>query len=155
MLSKRQLIQAAKQDYMSRDQLDYFKSLLEQQKNSVKASIRSCRDTLLDNDIESDPLDTASQEEIKQITLLRVQRDTYLLHQIELALERIYTGDYGYCEETGDQIGVRRLLANPLTTLCIEACQNEEFRIRVDGVSKDELDHDSTEQDLGDDSAAA
>ena len=133
MLTKRQLIKAAKHDYMSKEQLQYFKNLLEEQRSMVNDSIRSCRSTLLDNDIESDPLDIASKEEVKQITLLRVQRDTHILHEIELALERIYTGDYGFWEETGDPIGVKRLLANPLATLSLEACQEQEFQKRING----------------------
>ena len=149
MLTKRQLIQAAKIDYMTHDQLNFFKNLLQEQKQSVTSSIRSCRSTLIDNELESDPLDSASQEEIKHITLLRVQRDTYLLHQIEQALDRIYHGEYGYCEETGDPIGVKRLLANPLTTMSIEACRDAEFRQRIDGITSD--DHDETDnRDIAD-----
>ena len=135
MLTKRQLLKSAKLDYMSTDQLQYFKNILEDQRHAVNASIRSCRSTLLDNDVESDPLDIASKEEIKQITLLRVQRDTHILHEIELALERIYNGDYGFCEETGDPIGIKRLLANPLATLSIEACQEQEFQKKINGFS--------------------
>ena len=143
MLTKRQLIKDAKLDYMSKEQLQYFKNLLEEQRNTVNESIRSCRSTLLDNDLESDPLDIASNEEIKQITLLRVQRDTHILHEIEMALERIYTGDYGFCEETGDPIGVKRLLANPLATLSLEACQEQEFQKRINGTFNAHSDSDS------------
>ena len=148
MLTKRQLIKSPKDEYMSSDQLTFFKNLLQEQREVVTASIRSCRGTLVDNELESDPLDSASQEEIKHITLLRVQRDTHILHEIEQALDRIYHGEYGYCEETGDPIGIKRLLANPLTTLSIDACQNAEFRQRIEGNIEDEhQDPDDSDMD--------
>lgn len=139
MLTREQLLNANFSEYMCNTQLGFFKNLLNEMRAEICEDIRQCRSVLADNDLEPDPIDSATQEEIKQITMLRVQRNTHMLHSIEKALERIFTKEYGYCEETGDPIGIRRLLANPTATLCIDSSQNAEFHQRVEG-SNDDLD---------------
>lgn len=133
MLTEKNLLAAAADDYMSNDQLDFFKSKLEILRQQTIENLASFRDTISVNEIEADPLDTACDEEIKQIVFLGVKRDTELLHQIENSLDRIHNKEYGYCEETGDPIGLRRLLANPNATLSIEAMQTKESIERLEG----------------------
>lgn len=137
MLTRSTILKSKSSEYMSEEQLSFFKDILTEMRQQISEDIQQCRSVLLDNDLEADPIDTATQEEIKQITLLRVQRDTHTLHEIEQALERIHSKDYGYCIETGDPIGLPRLLANPVATLCIDAGQNAEFIHRTSGGDSD------------------
>lgn len=74
-----------------------------------------------DNAIISDPADRATLEEEHAIELQTRERERKLLKKINYALELIKTGKYGYCEETGEKIGLPRLLARPTATLCLEA----------------------------------
>ncbi|MEC8977831.1 MAG: TraR/DksA C4-type zinc finger protein [Pseudomonadota bacterium] len=133
MLTKEQLLKSSPSDYMSGEQLSFFKNILIEQRNTINRDINECREILNDNELEADPLDSACSEEIKQITLLRVQRNTFSLHEIEESLNRITTKEYGYCQETGDPIGLARLLANPTATLCIDSLENEERRQKIEG----------------------
>ena len=133
MLTKEQLLKSSPNDYMNEEQLAFFKNILIEQRNTINRDINECREILNDNELEADPLDSACSEEIKQITLLRVQRNTFSLHEIEESLNRITTKEYGYCQETGDPIGLARLLANPTATLCIDSLENEERRQKIEG----------------------
>ena len=133
MLTKEQLLKSSPSDYMSGEQLSFFKNILIEQRNTINRDINECREILNDNELEADPIDSACSEEIKQITLLRVQRNTFSLHEIEESLNRITTKEYGYCQETGDPIGLARLLANPTATLCIDSLENEERRQKIEG----------------------
>lgn len=144
MLTREKILNAPASEYMSDAQLKFFEQLLLEQKKQIRADLEQCKEVLSDNELEADPLDSAYQEEIKQITLLRVQRDTYNLHKIEGALERIFTKEYGFCEETGDPIGLSRLIANPIATLSIDSSITAELRERIDG-SSDEHDNSSEE----------
>lgn len=142
MLTRKQLLKAPATEYMSDAQLSFFEKLLQELKVQVTDELEECRESLLDNDIEADPLDTAYQEEVKQITLLRVQRNTFTLHKIEQALEKIFTKEYGYCEETGDPIGLSRLLANPTASLSIDSSVTAEYRERIEGKQDDHSSDD-------------
>lgn len=142
MLTRKQLLKAPATEYMSDAQLNFFEKLLQELKVQVTDELEECRESLLDNDIEADPLDTAYQEEVKQITLLRVQRNTFTLHKIEQALEKIFTKEYGYCEETGDPIGLSRLLANPTASLSIDSSVTAEYRERIEGKQDDHSSDD-------------
>jgi len=73
-----------------------------------------------------DPLDTASRTEMQQLELRKMERLTKLLRKIESSLRDIKKGDYGYCRESGEPIGIPRLLARPTATLSIEAKQRQE-----------------------------
>lgn len=142
MLTKKSILRQPKKNYMDSNQLSFFKQNLLQLKKEVSENINEYKKTLLHNELEPDPLDAAYQEEVKQITLLRVSRDTQLIHQIEDALIRIYNHDYGYCSETGDPIGIERLLANPTATLSIEASRSEEFKHRIEGSPDTNIDNE-------------
>ena len=142
MLTREQILNAPASEYMSDEQLKFFQQLLHEQKHQIRTDLEQCKEVLSDNELEADPLDSAYQEEIKQITLLRVQRDTFNLHKIESALERIFTKEYGYCEETGDPIGLSRLLANPIATLSIDSSITAEIRERIDGTNDDQNSQD-------------
>ncbi len=133
MLTERKLLASSKKDYMSDEQLEFFTKKLNDLREQVIENLASFRKTIAENEIEPDPLDTACIEEIKQITYLGVKRDTRLLHQIEESLDRIHNHEYGYCEETGEPIGIARLLANPVATLSTEALISIEEQQKIEG----------------------
>jgi DnaK suppressor protein len=133
MLTEKKLLASRSSDYMSEKQLAFFKNRLETLRQQVMENLASFRDVIAVNEIEPDPLDTACQEEIKQITYMGVKRDTELLHQIEASLDRIHNHEYGFCEETGEPIGLARLLANPNATLSTEALDSIENKQRIEG----------------------
>jgi DnaK suppressor protein len=102
------------------------------------------RQTLIDNvsetsahlqqvEVATDPMDRATQEEEQAIELRTRDRERKLMRKIAQALERIEDGSYGCCEETGEAIGLQRLLARPTATLCLEAQERREKRERVYG----------------------
>lgn len=116
-----------REKYMNSKQLDYFRdklldwrtSLLEESQETIDHMREAARDV-------SDEAERASRE--TEITFELRTRDRYrkLLRKIDQALERIDEGTYGYCEETGDPIGIERLEARPIATLSIEAQERRE-----------------------------
>lgn len=122
-----------KTDYMNSDQQDFFKSKLEFDKSQLIKRIQTVRTEITElQSNQSDVNDNATADELLNRNLSMVQRQTKLLHKIEQALDRIATGDYGYCEQTGEQIGIPRLLARPTSSLSIEAKENQEILERRD-----------------------
>lgn len=133
MLTEKKILAASSKDYMSDQQLEFFKHKLLTLKEQVLENLSAFRKTIAENEIKPDPLDTACIEEIKQITYLGVKRDTELLHEIEAALTKIHNHEYGFCEDTGDPIGIARLLANPTASLSIETLNSIETKQRIEG----------------------
>lgn len=132
MLTKEQLLASPPEDYMNEAQLAYFRNLLEQERQEILEGLESTTDHLRnDNTRESDEHDRASLEEEYQLELRIRERETRLLRKIDEALHRIDTGEYGYCEETGEPIGIPRLLARPTATLSIEAKERAEVAERT------------------------
>lgn len=80
-----------------------------------------------------DPLDRATIEEEHALELRTRDRERKLLKKVQAAIKRIDEGDYGYCEETGEPIGVRRLLARPTATLSLEAQERREIKQKMFG----------------------
>ncbi len=118
---------SVKEEYMSPFQLEYFKGKLISWKseliNDSKETIRHLQE---ENWKESDVNDRASVEVDAAIELKTRTRYRKLIDKIDAALKRIETNDYGYCEETGEEIGLERLEARPIATLCIEAQKKHE-----------------------------
>jgi DnaK suppressor protein len=88
---------------------------------------------LREGEVMTDPLDRATQEEERILELRTRDRERKLLRKVDQALDRIDDGTYGYCEETGEPIGVERLMARPTATLCVDAQERREKRERVYG----------------------
>ncbi len=130
MLTEEQLLAAPEEEYMNDEQLEFFRDLLKQQADEVRASLKEARETLTTFENEPDELDKASIEEERRMNLRFLDRQTKLLPKIEDALKRIDSGDFGYCEVTGEPIGVRRLLLRPTATLCAEEKQRQERQER-------------------------
>jgi DnaK suppressor protein len=118
--------------FMNERQLEYFKQKLHNWKEDI---LRESRETLshLQTDTENHPdiADRASSETDRALELRTRDRQRKLISKIDEALRRIEDGSYGYCEETGEPIGVARLEARPIATLSLEAQERHERRERV------------------------
>ena len=120
------------EDYMSDRQLAYFRQLLSDWKQSILAASEGTLQSLQDGPIrEADLNDRASSETDWGIELRTRDRQRKLISKIDAALRRIDNGDYGYCNVTGEPIGLRRLIARPIATMTVEAQEMHERRERV------------------------
>jgi DnaK suppressor protein len=116
-----------KEEYMNLKQLAYFRDLLLVWRQELEAGNLSTMHDLKENSmIESDLTDQATIEYEQTLELRNRDRARKLIAKIDEALERIRTGDFGFCQETGDPIGIGRLLARPIATLSIEAKRRQE-----------------------------
>src|SRR3990172_3627536 len=132
-MTESELLRAPASQYMNSAQLASFRErLLAMQRDLLeKADLTS--EHLREHDIEPDPTDQATIEEEYALELRARDRERKLLKKIEQSLRRIEDGSYGYCEETGDAIGVPRLLARPTATLTIEAQARRELKQKLYG----------------------
>ncbi|MBN2645113.1 MAG: TraR/DksA C4-type zinc finger protein [Desulfuromonadaceae bacterium] len=120
------------EDYMNSRQRRYFHELLLKWKNDIQFHQRSAHSRLRQApDRYSDLIDQYNAETGRLLSLVSANRSHMLLEQINAALGRLHAGDYGYCRETGEEIGIRRLLAFPMATLTVEAQEENERRQRV------------------------
>lgn len=121
-----------KEPFMNEKQRDYFRAKLRTWKDDI---LKEARDTLQhlqdENQNHPDLADRASSETDRAIELRARDRQRKLIAKIDAALARIDEGTYGYCEETGEPISLRRLEARPIATLSIEAQERHERRERV------------------------
>jgi DnaK suppressor protein len=120
------------EEFMNPRQLDYFKKKLLSWKEDI---LRESRETVshLQKETENHPdlADRASSETDRALELRTRDRQRKLISKIDDALRRIEDGSYGYCEETGEPIGLARLDARPIATLSLEAQERHERRERV------------------------
>jgi DnaK suppressor protein len=118
--------------FMNPRQREYFRGKLERWREEI---LRESRETLENLQEESqnhpDMADRASSESDRALELRTRDRQRKLISKIDAALKRIEDGSYGYCEETGDPIGIARLDARPIATLSLEAQETHERRERV------------------------
>lgn len=118
--------------YMSDKQLDYFRMLLLEWKKSIHSASSVTLQSLQDGPIrEADLNDRASSETDWSIELRTRDRQRKLISKIDAALRRIDEGEYGYCEVTGDPIGLKRLIARPVATMTVEAQEAHERREKI------------------------
>ena len=121
-----------KEPFMNERQRDYFRLKLLNWREDI---LREAKDTLLhlqeENQNHPDIADRASSETDRAIELRARDRQRKLIAKIDEALGRIDDGTYGYCEETGEPISLRRLEARPIATLSVEAQEHHERRERV------------------------
>lgn len=121
-------------DYMNETQMAYFRAKLVVLKNDILNSAGETTEHLReDTAVVPDPADRATIEEEHALELRTRDRERKLLKKIEQSINRIDAGDYGYCDETGEPIGVGRLLARPTATLSLEAQQRRELKQRMFG----------------------
>ena len=113
LLTEEQLRAAPDSDYMNSDQLAFFRQYLVDLHESTRERIQEVKKEMLNPPEFSDHSDRASWEEQCALSMRIVDREQKLLPKIQQAMERIRLGSYGYCEETGEPIGIPRLLARP------------------------------------------
>jgi len=123
---------AEDEEYMANRQLNYFRVLLLEWKKSILAASVGTLQSLQDGPIrEPDLNDRASSETDWGIELRTRDRQRKLIAKIDSALRRIDEGEYGYCEVSGDPIGINRLIARPIATMTVEAQEAHERREKV------------------------
>jgi len=120
---------AAKEEYMNSKQLEYFRNKLITWRDEL---IEESRETIsnLQGEVRDvgDEAERATRETENSLELRTRDRYRKLINKINKTLDRLDDGDYGYCEETGEEIGLKRLEARPIATLCLDAQERWELR---------------------------
>jgi DnaK suppressor protein len=116
-------------DFMNEGQVAYFKERLETEYNEVQDRIKtqSTNVVISDSNEMADEVDRAAMEEAHRLELNRIDHDKLHIKKIVNALRRIESGDYGYCDNCGDEISIKRLQARPESRLCLECQSTKEF----------------------------
>lgn len=118
--------------YLSYQQVEEFRQRLLTMRAELVEREKTIRDSLsMDPDFLGDEADHARRSLDRSFNIVMSDRNRSLLKRIEAALQRIERGEYGYCEDTGEEIGLQRLLADPLVTLCVEAQKRKEHYMKL------------------------
>jgi DnaK suppressor protein len=122
-----------KEKYMCEKQKNFFKKkLMEWKQELIKANNKSLYMNDFNNDISSpDIIDQASSQTDKSVEMRTLSRQRKLLSKIDKALKKIKDNTFGFCEETGEPIGIKRLIARPIATLSIEAQEKHERNEKI------------------------
>ena len=128
LLTKEQILASNEQDYMNEEQLAFFRQLLLDLHESTLAHVRVAKEQMTRPYESSDVSDLASWEEQTAIALRSVDREQKLLPKILQALERIRSKEFGYCLESGEPIGIPRLLARPTAEYCADVKTLKEIK---------------------------
>lgn len=126
-LTEADLLKMPAAAYMNADQLAFFRSRLEALRDEMLSNAANTGAALKENENFADPNDRASMEEEHMLEQRVRDRERKQLKKINSALKRIESGEYGWCEETGDPIGLPRLLARPTAEYSIEAQERHEM----------------------------
>ena len=132
-LTEADLRSMSEDQYMNPAQLEFFRLTLRRMEDELVANAGETTEHLRETVIVPDPADRATIEEEHALELRTRDRERKLLKKIEQSITRIDAGDYGYCDETGEAIGVGRLLARPTATLSLEAQQRRELKQKMFG----------------------
>jgi DnaK suppressor protein len=133
-LTEPELLAMPEAEYMNEKQLEFFRVRLTALKDDLLSNAGETTEHLReDTSIVPDPADRATIEEEHALELRTRDRERKLLKKISQSLGRIEAGDYGYCDETGEPIGLARLLARPTATLSLEAQQRREMKQKMFG----------------------
>lgn len=133
-LTEPELLAMPEGEYMNEKQLEFFRVRLTALKDDLLSNAGETTEHLReDTSIVPDPADRATIEEEHALELRTRDRERKLLKKISQSLARIEAGDYGYCDETGEPIGLARLLARPTATLSLEAQQRREMKQKMFG----------------------
>ena len=118
---------------MNAAQLAFFKERLRQLETEILSNAGETTEHLRETQFVPDPADRATIEEEHALELRTRDRERKLLKKVQQSLARIESGEYGWCEETGEPIGIARLLARPTATLSLEAQERREMRQKMFG----------------------
>jgi DnaK suppressor protein len=133
-LTVEELLAMPDAEYMNEKQIDFFRAQLQKQKDDLLSNAGETTEHLReDTSIVPDPADRATIEEEHALELRTRDRERKLLKKIAQSLGRLDSGDYGFCDETGEPIGLARLLARPTATLSLEAQQRREMKQKMFG----------------------
>ncbi len=133
LLTEEELLAMPESDYMNDAQLAFFRYRLQQMEKELLANAGETTEHLRETVIVPDPADRATIEEEHALELRTRDRERKLLKKVQASLAQIDAGEYGYCEETGEPIGIPRLLARPTATLSLEAQQRRELKQKLFG----------------------
>lgn len=133
VLTAEEILKMPDDDYMNAQQLEFFRRRLTDLEKELRANADQTTVNLRETTVVPDPADRATIEEEHALELRTRDRERKLLKKVQAAIKRIDDGDYGYCEETGDPIGVARLMARPTATLSLEAKQRRELKQKMYG----------------------
>jgi len=132
-LTEAELLKMPKSDYMNAAQFRFFKERLLELQREMRDNAGATTEHLRELSFAPDPADRATLEEEHALELRTRDRERKLLKKIDQSLARIEDGSYGFCEETGEPIGLQRLLARPTATLSIEAQERREMKQKLYG----------------------
>jgi RNA polymerase-binding transcription factor len=133
-LSDDELLAMPESEYMNEKQLEFFRMKLQALKDDLLSNAGETTEHLReDTSIVPDPADRATIEEEHALELRTRDRERKLLKKISQSLGRIESGEYGFCDETGEPIGLGRLIARPTATLSLEAQQRRELKQKMFG----------------------
>ncbi len=133
LMTEEQVLNAPSDEYMSPAQLAFFRALLVSERELLLNSAHETTEHLQEFVATPDPADRASLEEDHTLELRVRDRERKMLHKIDQAIERIDQGEYGWCAESGEPIGIGRLLARPTASYGVEAQERHEIRRRMKG----------------------
>ena len=133
VLTAEEILKMPDDDYMNAQQLEFFRRRLTDLEKELRANADQTTVNLRETTVVPDPADRAPIEEEHALELRTRDRERKLLKKVQAAIKRIDDGDYGFCEETGDPIGVARLMARPTATLSLEAQQRRELKQKMYG----------------------
>ncbi|HSN45577.1 MAG TPA: RNA polymerase-binding protein DksA [Casimicrobiaceae bacterium] len=126
VLTEEDLLRAPEREYMNEAQLAFFRQRLIDIREQILRNADDTGEHLRENEVTTDPSDRATLEEEYTLELRTRDRERKLLKKVEKSIKLIDDGSYGYCEETGEPIGIPRLLARPTATLSLEAQERRE-----------------------------
>ncbi len=133
-LTEAELLAMPESEYMNEKQIDYFRAQLQKHRDDLLSNAGETTEHLReDTTIVPDPADRATIEEEHALELRTRDRERKLLKKVAQAIALLDTGEYGYCDETGEPIGLPRLLARPTATLSLEAQQRREMKQKMFG----------------------
>ena len=133
ILTEAQIRQMSDDDYMNTDQLAFFKARLQALEKELLKNAGETTEHLRETVLVPDPADRATIEEEHALELRTRDRERKLLKKVQQSIAAIDTGEYGWCEETGEPIGIPRLIARPTATLSLEAQQRRELKQKLYG----------------------
>ena len=133
LLTEEEILKMGDKDYMNEAQLAFFKARLQQLEKDLLKNADETTEHLRETVLVPDPADRATIEEEHALELRTRDRERKLLKKVQQSIALIDAGEYGWCEETGEPIGIARLLARPTANLSLEAQQRRELKQKLYG----------------------
>lgn len=133
LLTEEEVLKMGEKDYMNNAQRAFFKARLQKLERDLIRNAGETTEHLRETTLVPDPADRATIEEEHALELRTRDRERKLLKKVQQSIASIDTGEYGWCVETGEPIGVQRLLARPTATLSLEAQQRRELKQKLYG----------------------